>query len=343
MAWTLPVSDRELVNKAGRAILSDDLNAEDYENALLIVNNWRSAHNFPLNTFKISLINKATKVDHSALVAQRIKRLPSIKLKLQLIPSLKLSQVQDIGGCRAVLQNVTQVNKLVRIYQKSDLKHELLKIDDYISVPKKSGYRSIHLVYRYFSDRNTNYNGLKIEMQIRSILQHSWATAVETVGTFLRQALKSSLGDEDWKRFFALMGTAISIRERGNPVPNTPLKEGELKKEIREYDRKLKVERHLRAYHAALRVSDTPVSKESKYFLLKLDSATETVTIRRYKSQELEQASNDYLETEKSILGQDGADAVLVSVQSLESLKRAYPNYFLDTDLFIRAVKEAVS
>jgi len=59
-------------------------------------------------------------------------------------------------------------------------------------------------------------------MQIRSQLQHAWATAVETVGTFLQQALKSSQGDEGWQRFFALMGNAMAMRERRPPVPNTP-------------------------------------------------------------------------------------------------------------------------
>jgi hypothetical protein len=40
------------------------------------------------------------------------------------------------------------------------------------------------------------YNDLKIEMQLRSQYQHAWATAVETVGTFIGQALKSSIGPE---------------------------------------------------------------------------------------------------------------------------------------------------
>jgi hypothetical protein len=34
--------------------------------------------------------------------------------------------------------------------------------------------------------------------------------------------------------------------------------------------------------------------------------------------------------------------AVLVSVESLEALRRAYPNYFLDADVFIESVKKAI-
>jgi ppGpp synthetase/RelA/SpoT-type nucleotidyltranferase len=76
-------------------------------------------------------------------------------------------------------------------------------VDDYILSPKNSGYRSVHLLYKYNSDKKAPsiYNGLFIEVKIRSRLQHAWATAVETVVTFLQQALKSSQGEEEWLRF----------------------------------------------------------------------------------------------------------------------------------------------
>src|SRR5690348_9890038 len=105
---------------------------------------------------------------------------------------MKLSQMQDIGGCRAVVASLSDVSRLVKHYKASDMKHKLLNEDDYITAPRKSGYRSYHLIYRYFSDKKSSHNGLRIEVQIRSQLQHAWATAVETVGTFIRQALKSS-------------------------------------------------------------------------------------------------------------------------------------------------------
>jgi hypothetical protein len=82
--------------------------------------------------------------------------------------------------------------------------------------PQKSGYRGIHLVYRY-NGRKTEYNGLKIEIQIRTVIQHAWATAVETVGMFTQQALKSSQGEQDWLRYFALerFHKSCSLRVEG--------------------------------------------------------------------------------------------------------------------------------
>src|SRR3989344_2389410 len=56
-------------------------------------------------------------LDKSALVVQRLKRLPSILKKLKRRyegkePTMNLSQMQDIAGCRAVLSNVESVKKV---------------------------------------------------------------------------------------------------------------------------------------------------------------------------------------------------------------------------------------
>jgi ppGpp synthetase/RelA/SpoT-type nucleotidyltranferase len=41
--------------------------------------------------------------------------------------------------------------------------------DDYIRQPKISGYRGVHLVYRYLRDRQETYNGLSVEVQKTAI------------------------------------------------------------------------------------------------------------------------------------------------------------------------------
>jgi Region found in RelA / SpoT proteins len=350
MKWVAPLYDRQIVNEAARAILVEPTfphSPEDYDEVELqygIIGNWRSSHSFPLNTFKIGLLHKARQVDDASLVAQRLKRLSSIAAKLQRYRTMKLSQMQDIAGCRAIVSSVSAVYELVALYKRSDIKHKLVHEDDYIARPKESGYRSYHLIYGYYSDKKATYNGLKVELQLRSALQHAWATAVETVGTFIQQALKSSQGEKDWLRFFALMGTAIAIRERSALVPDTPTERRLLKKELTDYVERLDVENHLSVYAAALNTPEEAGAKDAHYFLLELDVSTKRVKITGYKADELEKASKDYLSAERgTISGQSGRDAVLVSVDSLEALKKAYPNYFLDTHRFIQAVKQAIS
>lgn len=164
MAWAVPEYTRSEVNAASRIWLSDATSAIEKSEALKIVNNWRGIHAFPLNTFQMGLRGRGARLSSDIVVAQRIKRLSSIELKLCLRKSMKLTQMQDIGGCRAILENVEQVRKLVQSLRSSDLKHKLLTEDDYVASPKLSGYRGVHLVYSYNSDRFETYNGLKVKM-----------------------------------------------------------------------------------------------------------------------------------------------------------------------------------
>ena len=48
-----------------------------------------------------------------------------------------------------------------------------------------------------------------------------WATAVETIGLFTKQALKAGQGDEDIKRFFVLISSLFAMREECPIIPNT--------------------------------------------------------------------------------------------------------------------------
>jgi len=342
VGWATLQCTREEVNKAGRLLAQAPTPDDVPDDAFTVIGNWRSCHSWPLNTFKLWLLQKAQQVDEKSFVAQRLKRLSSIALKLQRFPEMKLSQMQDLAGCRAVVATVADVEKLVEKYRKSDLKHTLVHEDDYIKRPKESGYRGVHLVYRYFSDKNVKYNGLKVEIQLRSVLQHAWATAVETVGTFTQQALKSSQGQQDWLRFFELMGTEIAFRERTALVPNTPSARSDLRDELEDYAVKLDVENHLSIYAATLKMPERAGEmKTAKFYLMELDPSSMRLRITGYKSDELERASEDYLKVERKAIA-SGKDAVLVSVESFRALKRAFPNYYLDTHRFIQAVKRAL-
>ncbi len=343
MAWTEPQYSKGQVDKAGQVLVSADASYEQLYDAMTVVNNWRSAHSFPLNTLQVGLRQRARQIDPEALVAQRIKRMSSIEAKLSRFKTIRLSQMQDIGGCRAVVRTVSNVRQLAELHDRSAMKHKLLRIDDYLEKPQSSGYRGIHLIYRYYSDRSETYNGLQIEIQLRSLLQHAWATAVETVGTFLKQALKSSQGHVEWLRFFALMGSALALRERTAIVPGTPATRHELLNELREAAQALEVERRLDAYGNALQTLEEQSVADAHFFLMILDPATDTITIRGFRKNELDAATATYLHVERSLNASTGAEAVLVSVDSISALKRAYPNYFLDTQSFLLAVRRALS
>ena len=347
MAWTQLQYSRREVNEAGVRLLCAIRglpHANELEHIFDVVDNFRAAHAFPLNTTQNFLRSHANSIDRRSIVAQRLKRFSSIWNKLDRFEKMELWDMQDIGGCRAVVHSLNDVKRLVDAYKSSSIRHRLAHEDDYIQQPRDSGYRSRHLVYRYVSDRNEIYNGLKVEIQIRTPLQHAWATTVETVDAFTKQALKSSRGRSDWERFFQLMGTEMAFDEDTPPVPGTPTDRRVLRQELKACADELKVVTILAGFTTALRVTKyaSAKDKDAAYFLLSLDNVAEHLSLTGYNRRELRQASKAYAKKEKQIRDKKGTDAVLVSVDSIRNLRSAYPNYFADTRMFVQKLEEAL-
>ncbi len=343
--YSTPEYSRREVNRAAEIFLNQESTFDEKEEALIVINNWRASHNFPLNTFQMRLRKVAKKINPENLVAQRIKRLASIKLKLERYPEMNMAQIQDIGGCRAIMKDVSEVDNLVNIYKHESrgIKHKLAKEQDYIQNPKDSGYRGVHLVYKYKSDKVQHYEDMRIEIQVRTLLQHAWATAVETVGIFIKQSLKSSQGEAAWLRFFALMSSAMAITEGKPTVPGTPTTLTELRIEINSLSTLLDVVGHLTTFRNSIEVlgGDRRISN-AHYYLLELDPSAGRVIIKTYSQTQLATASADYMTLEKRITN-DNRDAVLVSADSIEALRLAFPNYYLDTDLFLEQLNKFTS
>ena len=349
MAWDVPKYQPSDYNTAGKVLIKGDLPLMDMNTALDVINNWRSSHYRPLNTFQRRLRRLAQDIDGNSLVAQRIKRLYSIRHKLDRFPTMRLTQIQDIAGCRAIVSTVDHLDKLVTVVALRDkerssrgVKHKLIDEKNYITNPKASGYRGVHLVFRYFSDKVHDYDELKIEIQFRTFIQHAWATAVETVGIFIGQALKSSIGEADWLRFFTLASSAMAAYEGCPLVPGVDLTPDELRKELRQYSETLDVPGHLRAYSDAMNRIDLIETAGAHYYLLELDPENKTIGVLMYRRDEFEKASEDYLAIEKNIINKN-LDAVLVSADSISALKKAYPNYFVDTETFLLILSNIIA
>lgn len=337
MATPTPQFSHSEVNRAGKILLDPNYEVSRYQWAIEVLNNWRSCHAYPINTFQATLRDKIKRINlRQTIVAQRLKRKTSILKKLENIPDMQLSRMQDIGGLRAVVNTFNQVKVLEEDYRHSLFQHKLARTDDYIANPKTTGYRSVHLVYKYSNERNPAYNGLRVELQIRSKLQHAWATAVETMGIFLDQALKSSEGEKEWLDFFALTGSAFARLENCPPVPGYEgLSAKQTYRNATAEAKRLGVRNSLEAYRVAVDMIIED-KKLGSYHLVILDSTEKSVTIRAYGRKRLEEANKDYTETERQM--RKGMQVVLVSTGDIEALKKAYPNYFLDTTEFIKAL-----
>jgi len=342
MEWTRPNYSRSRVTQAGREFVAADSTPDVQQLALAVINNWRSSHGMPLNTFQVNLRQTTARFDDGPLIAQRTKRLRSITGKLLLYPGMDLARMQDIGGCRAVLSSVESVEAVADYYRKrSRIQHELIRYDPYIENPKPSGYRGIHLTYKYLNRRADSrpWNGLRIEIQLRSSLQHAWATAVETVGLFTHQALKSSAGAEEMLRFLALMSSHIANIEETPPVPGTPENRAQLAAELRTLADQLDIINRLNYYSVILQAPFI-AREHGRFFVMDLDLGEENLTVTSHTNRM--QAEDQYEALERVSTDQASRDVVMVSVDSVASLRRAYPNYFLDTTTFKMLVTSGI-
>jgi hypothetical protein len=125
-------------------------------------------------------------------------------------------------------------------------------------------------------------------------------------------------------------------------VPGTPFKAKELIEEIDYHAYLLNVENLLSGCANTLQtIQNSP--EQAHYYLLKLDPNAGQLVVTGFKIGEIQKAQEAYQEAELANKGKPGTDAVLVSVDSLAALPKAYPNYFADTRVFVELLKQALS
>lgn len=143
-------------------------------------------------------------------IAQRLKRKPQILRKLRRL-SARLTQRQDIGGCRIIVRSNRQVDELKDFIEKKIAETEylnLVRATDYRSRGRDdSGYRAVHLIIE---------NKEKvIELQIRSMIQHYWAESIERTSVIYGSHLKEQEGDPVVIKYFKNLSDIFYELEAG--------------------------------------------------------------------------------------------------------------------------------
>lgn len=358
MSYAIPKFSRAAIDRAGRTlVVSEDPDSYLSEEAWRVFANWRSAHVFPLNTITMDLRQKVNRLQlqQSALVVQRLKRTRSILAKLAKKSSMRLTQMQDIGGCRAVVPTIQDVYALRERYRRSRSRHEFVAEDDYIAQPKESGYRSLHLVYRFNSKSRPEYNKLLFEIQLRTLTQHAWATAVETVGAVVGQALKSSEGELSWLHYFQHAAIALEYSEQENLAEDRQITKGTIARSLLKLGRLLEVRKKLSAYRTALKETEKLQAQGAGYFLLVLLPDQPGLQVYAFDKRDAEDAHHAYEQFERQLplrtrqlslfpelSDYSGAQVVLVGAESFRALRDAFPNYYLDTGEFMHKIDDFV-
>jgi len=349
------------INRAGEKLTSESvLDYEDeFSNAMNTLSFWRFTHEVPLEEAYELVESITSQKDKKSICAKRLKRHVSIVNKLRRFEKMKLRNMQDIGGCRAIVGSIKKLRQVERELKKRPefkIRDNKPKIKDYIINPKDDGYRSVHLIGKF-----NDSEGLEkyIEVQLRTIVQHYWATALEIVDLFTQQSLKTNQGQIVWKSFFKDVSELFALIDKIhmfdtlNPQSqfdglyeqiigqkNIVEKKRILGccKRVVEACRRLQIIEKLEAYTGSLKVIDDRLRDESikGYVLLQIDLNNKTVNTEVIDEEEAEKASIYYVEAEKKAALQKNTVVALVFSNAVGGIKSAYPNYFADSSEFIK-------
>ncbi|MCL2169948.1 MAG: GTP pyrophosphokinase family protein [Defluviitaleaceae bacterium] len=165
-----------------------------------------SAHNWGMQTLltKLKIVNEDLKEyqdkDVIDYIAHRIKTPPSIARKLhnlghELTGDNAKAYLTDIAGIRIICPFAKDINYLVNlIHLMPDV--AVLSEKDYVSRPKKSGYRSYHMILEvpvFFSGRSEN---IVVEVQIRTEAMNFWASLEHRVKYKYNKMIPRFMSDE---------------------------------------------------------------------------------------------------------------------------------------------------
>jgi putative GTP pyrophosphokinase len=208
------MTSKSQVNRSGeflRLARLDPNSASDKDklDAFEVVETFRHGFSYPLTKVNNGLRSFVQSVSGEVLVAQRLKRMPQIIHKLERLPGTQLARIEDIGGCRTVLQTQDQVNRVAeQIMRQWNM---VRPPRDYVSLPKPSGYRAIHLIIERDDHR--------LEVQLRTKGQQTWANVVEKVAAVYRLPLKDEKGADEVMNWLRLAAENIAYSERQETPP----------------------------------------------------------------------------------------------------------------------------
>ncbi|MBT4761311.1 MAG: RelA/SpoT domain-containing protein [Bdellovibrionaceae bacterium] len=335
---------RSQIKNIGKSLRSIKTDQQLESSSLVLLNKWREHHDATLKYYGKLLKSEAIKLGikpSQFTVTQRIKRIHSIILKLRRFPLMQLSTMDDVAGVRIVLPENSEVSHLVNVLKEKKSKHELIKLSNYTDHPKDDGYRSIHLVYR--ANKSPS---IQIEIQLRSLLQHYWATGVEVFGTLEKTSFKTGEGSEDWRIFFKLLSSRFAIKE-GTPVLEEHEKYSisQLNTSLVAMIRKLNIIEQLSAYTSIYTSNwreKRAIGRSGKYALITLDTNTNRTSVEVYPESQLSKALSKYSSIEKTHHSSNAINIVLVNLDNINNLERAYPNYFMDTKVLSNYLSKIV-
>lgn len=313
-------------------------------------------HNFSqIHSVIIKLfITELEKIEFSKqyLITSRNKRIETIISKLCRPEKPKLDRIHDIAGVRMIFDTMESLKEFITILENTELfgfkekENKDKNKYNYVENPKLDGYRSVHKVFYYvldiaystFKGKDFNLKNKKIELQLRTKLQHIWATTVEIYDIINKSNLKTGIHNKletEEGLFFKKCSLIFEgIEKNEKEVIENNIYEIFTKKELRKIFDKLKGIKNITNI-------DLPktLGSEEPFVLITYLNEGKTTFFVAPEYEDIEKKDTFLLNASYRALEEKNTKGeyilLLLTLKDVRKLQETYPNYFLDAKEFI--------
>lgn len=305
---------------------------------------FRAQHLKPLSETTLDLQNWMEEFG-DYYIAQRLKRKPQIIRKLQRLNS-RLTQLQDIGGCRIIVESNDDVERLVEfIKSRSDREglFRVRRVTDYRPFGRDdSGYRAVHFIMER--------DDCMLELQLRSKIQHYWAESIERTSVIYGYHLKEGEGSPVVRRYFKYLSDIFFEMEAGRQPA------GRQTNDLDVLRAEAEAIIHSSEYQGAIggyvneEVIKAMVAKEGSVqsglnnWLLVFDWKKGEFVTWDVVSRNSAEAMNSYVRYENEFPAEDRFEVVLIGSSNVSTVSRTHSHYFgiADFDQILQSLDQTI-
>lgn len=317
------------MDRVGRALSTETYpSAEAWVDYEELFEEFRKRHLLPLTDVTLQLQSWLRDFGMKYYLAQRLKRKPQILRKLRRL-HVRLTQLQDVGGCRIILEKNGDIDQLEQFLtrQTKGSNIEIKRRADYREKGRDdSGYRALHLILEH--------NGVPLELQVRSKIQHYWAESIERTSVIYGRYLKEQDGDTTVLSYFKHLSDVFSELESGRKASGREKLDLERERVIaEEIIRSAENGRVLDSFINngivdAIANREQNAAASLNNWLLIFDWRAGSFVDCEIVSTDADQAVRDYSEAEQAYSPENGFEVVMIGSSDLATIRETHSHYF---------------
>lgn len=317
------------IDKSGQALAKDNCSSIDELIELeAIFDEYRKAHLQPLTECTLELQRWLTDYGTKYYIAQRLKRKPQIVRKLNRL-SVRLTQLQDIGGCRIIVNDNRDVDRLCKFLEErvsAGGAFTITRLTDYRQKGRDdTGYRALHLLL--------SHSGYTLELQIRSQVQHYWAESIERTSVIYGYHLKEKEGDSQVITYFKCLSDVFCEIESGrNPTSRQKIEIDRLRQATEQIIKSSDMNRVFDSYvnEDIIKTLTEIESKRAGFnnWIMVFDWNTGSFTSWDIVDRNPDIAGAAYVNYEKQFPAQGGFEVVMIGSSDVATVRQTHSHYF---------------